>query len=456
MNTGDTHRQYLHKANKYIMGNPHFYLTLSNINPNLISKEINTELSSYEKRVKTDTFAYQNINQETKNFLNSYYKIQNKKAKQTDKIKDEKLKSPFLDLINQYINRGYKIPDLSYKKNLFNPSLLLLDTSKVVKILEKKKEKSNISKNKDFFYLRKVDNLVGKERTKLKKKQKNDEHTRLNSFTYLNKEIREDNFAQKLPNQNMTNQNFFKLSEKHGEDEKNENKKNIHEENEKLKQYNDVIEKCIHSFEKDSFIAPRSRNITKHFNFNLMFSNPNSTTNKKVSDSHFMFSSVLTEPNNNTEIKHKKTIDLQKRKPKKLLSSFVKQSSLQKSYTKCIKIIKSKGNKNNQNISLPKTPSNTSESRMNYTTYYSDNGNSNFISLDFAKHNDPHKSSDLLNLIEKAKKNINNYNFDNVKKIAVTRDKVRGTEYAEKIVSLDKEIMSLDKRLIKTIEKSKE
>ena len=130
----------------------------------MISKEINTELSSYEKRVKTDTFAYQNINQETKNFLNSYYKIQNKKAKQTDKIKDEKLKSPFLDLINQYINRGYKIPDLSYKKNLFNPSLLLLDTSKVVKILEKKKEKSNISKNKDFFYLRKVDNLVGKER----------------------------------------------------------------------------------------------------------------------------------------------------------------------------------------------------------------------------------------------------------------------------------------------------
>lgn len=436
------------------MGNPHFYLTLSNINPNLISKEINSELSSYEKRVKTDAFIYQNINQETKNFLNSYYKIQSKKAKQNDKIKDEKLKSPFLDLINQYINRGYKIPDLSYKKNLFNPSLLLLDASKVVKIMSKKKEKSGLSKNKDYFYLKKINNLVGRERIKIKK-QKNNEHTRLNSFTYLNKEIREENIPQKLPHQNMTEQNFFKLNEKHGEEEKKENKRNIQEENEKLKQYNNVIEKCIHSFEKDSFIAPRSRNIAKHLNFNTMLSNPNSTTNRRVSDSHFLFSSVLTEPDSKAKIKHKKTLDMQKRKPQKLLSNFIKPSNLQKSYTKCIKILKAKGKKNNQNISFPKTPSNNSESRMNYTTYYSDNGNSNLMTLDFAKQNEPHKSSDLLNLIEKAKKIINNYNFDNIKKIAVTRDKARGTEYAEKIVSLDKEIMNLDKLFIKTIEKSK-
>ena len=45
--------------------------------------------------------------------------IQKKKEKLKAEIKDSKLTSPFLDLINQYTQRGYKIPDLSTKKNIF-------------------------------------------------------------------------------------------------------------------------------------------------------------------------------------------------------------------------------------------------------------------------------------------------------------------------------------------------
>ena len=110
---------------------------------------------------------YHNLKEESREFLKSYMLIQKKKEKLKAEIKDSKLTSPFLDLINQYTQRGYKIPDLSVKKNLFSPSIILADGDRLKEYF--KINKLSRKEKKELSYVNKVNTFVNKNQQKLDK-----------------------------------------------------------------------------------------------------------------------------------------------------------------------------------------------------------------------------------------------------------------------------------------------
>ena len=62
---------------------------------------------------------------------------------------------------------------------------------------------------------------------------------------------------------------------------------------------------------------------------------------------------------------------------------------------------------------------------------------------------------EFMTMIQKTKKNIMSYNFDNIKKIAMNGDSQKGKEMIDKIVNLDDKLMKMDKALIKSLENCK-
>ena len=430
--------QYLNKANRFIFSHPKFYLTLSGINTSAISHNIHKELSMYNDSLNDQSNDYHELSQSTDIFLQSYHQIQKTKEKEKERIKDKKLKSPFLDLINQYITKGYKIPDLSYNKNLFNPSILLSEPSKVLKI-PSSKPKTDLKQIKDVKYLRKLNKTVIKTSNSFKKAALNG--------SPLNKS--------RMLNPNKTNPNFFRLNDKMSK-KILLSPQEIKKENKAIKQYNKEIKKCIEEETNEPKSPIKSRN-NKYIGF---LADTESTINKKftkhfdlfTSDSNQSFFSkklsIMHKGNSNANITKKLNLfKMQKSNPKMI-----------KAYNNCVSILKGKTKIINpiliKSTAIPTSPLNQSENKMNQTsTNYTEYVNS--INLDFTKR-DYGEPSDFLNIIQKTKKKITSTSLDNIKKIALSHDSHKGKEIVKKIMSLDKKIMRLDKDLIKALEKNKE
>ena len=427
--------QYLNKANRFIFSHPKFYLTLSGINTSEISRDIHKELSMYNDSINDQSNEYNELSQSTDIFLQSYHQIQKTKEKEKERIKDKKLKSPFLELINQYITKGYKIPDLSYNKNLFKPSILLSEPSKVLKI-PSSKPKKDLKQIKDVKYLRKLNKTVIKTSNSFKKAALNG--------SPLNKT--------RMLNPNKTNPNFFRLNDKMSK-KILLSPQEIKKENKRIKQYNIKIKKCIEEETNEPISPIKSRN-NKYFGF---FSDTESTINKKLTklntnDSNQSFFSkklsIMHKGNSKANLTKKLNLfKMQKPHPKMI-----------KAYNNCVSILKGKTKIINpiliKSTAIPTSPSNQSENRMNQTsTNYTEYVNS--INLDFTKR-DYGEPSDFLNIIQKTKKKITNTSLDNIKKIALSQGSHKGKEIVKKIISLDKKIMRLDKDLIKALEKNKD
>ena len=436
---------YQEKASRYISSHPKFYLTLSDINPHSLSHEIHEELHEFDSKAEKQTSLYNHLRTETTNFLSSYHTIQEKKEKDNERIKDKKLKSPFLDLINQYISRGYKIPDLSSNKNLFAPSILLSEPDKIVKLKE-------INASKDLKYLKRIKNAVNKKNAINKKKRE--------SIKYGNP-ISVDDKSNRITPKNVQSINFFKLSEK-PEQLAIKTPKEIENENLDLKSYNAMMSNCIKEFENDMILSQnRSRNFRTTTNASFF---PNKNTQMR-----FEFPNILqTEPNKQFEspfIGRKKTTNLQKKL--NLFGNQPPQPKLIKSYNKCINILKNKTKQiNNTLLNSPVNSFNLSESKTNnnnntttitsFTDVINKGIKQNLLTMDFSKKRefsgDP---VEFMTMIQKTKKNIINYNFDNIKKIAMSGDSHKGKEMIDKIVHLDDKIMKMDKALIKSLENCK-
>ena len=436
---------YQEKASRYISSHPKFYLTLSDINPHSLSHEIHKELHDFEAKSDKQTSLYNHLRTETTNFLSSYHTIQEKKEKDNERIKDKKLKSPFLDLINQYISRGYKIPDLSSNKNLFAPSILLSEPDKIVKLKE-----TEITASRDLNYLKRVKNAVNRTNAMMKKKRDQKKYGTPLSVDEKSTHITPKNVQL----------NFFKLSEK-PEQLVIKTPKEIENENKDLKSYNTIMLNCIKEFENDTILSqPRSRNFRTTTNASLF---PRSTVNKHT-PMRFEFPNILqTEPNKQFESPFIKRKITTKEKKINLFGIQPPKPKLIKSYNKCINILKNKTKQiNNTLLNSPVNSFNLSDSNNNTTTItnFTDVLNKGIkqtlLTMDFSKKKefsgDP---VEFMTMIQKTKKNIMSYNFDNIKKIAMNGDSQKGKEMIDKIVNLDDKLMKMDKALIKSLENCK-
>lgn len=119
------------------------------------------DLSQFEKVQKIAKEGYEEMHEENQIFSRFYQKIEEIRnqadKKKLDKV--SKIESTFSELINKYKDRGYKIPDLSLKNNLFDPSPLLLENTKINDFY-KYKTKEAINKDKDHEFIDKVLNVI--------------------------------------------------------------------------------------------------------------------------------------------------------------------------------------------------------------------------------------------------------------------------------------------------------
>jgi hypothetical protein len=208
----------MHKKSKSVSINKPLYTSkileerLLNFNPKSIRNEINKALNFIpgggdEKTKETiKHLDYQTVFQEMKNFnkdleqrMEEYQELKeenenfSKKFKQTEKLKEfenrfkapsgnaqKKIEETFIDLIRLYKEKGYNIPDLSVKNNLFEQSALLLENEK---ILDFYKFNSKLKDDKDLEFLNKINTLLNEKLTasdepnegqkKLKKRRSN-------------------------------------------------------------------------------------------------------------------------------------------------------------------------------------------------------------------------------------------------------------------------------------------
>ncbi len=219
------------------------------------------ELEDFEKKDLLLKKFQKELVVENNNFIESYSNVQKLYPKNTEE--------KFHDLITQYKQRGYKIPDLSIKRNLFTPNPLLLDKNKVNNYYSfYKKKKKTISllspkhKDKHLQFLKNEENLVEKELFKIRKKKRKDEGK---DYSPIKTEITEVTTEPNVLTSNNTIYTDYSTSKKKSFLSKIIQKKlnkELKKENEEIKIYNESITNLLtglkfHTFSVTSFATPK-------------------------------------------------------------------------------------------------------------------------------------------------------------------------------------------------------
>ena len=432
-----TRIKYRKDANNFVSSNEKVYSN-SFVDPMSATKYYYKTIAAYNAKTKENMKWYHNLKEESREFLKSYMLIQKKKEKLKAEIKDSKLTSPFLDLINQYTQRGYKIPDLSVKKNLFSPSIILADGDRLKEYF--KINKLSRKEKKELSYVNKVNTFVNKNQQKLDKiRGKNKEKEEIDDMSTI--EVEDTN----------QRKNSEKLSIK---------MHNIKIENEEMEKYNKELEECIDSYSSDTF--GNFCNYLKGEIGNNIF--PNSTKNRKSAiqfNSTFMNNFV---PRNNSEPTNEEDPTcrslskntLRSRKSGAIAYSLFKKDNTfinNKKTTRKTSLIKLDLTKDN--MIHNKTLTNSTHENDSSSLYY----NQTLPSIrkeDQSPSGDP---ADFFKVIRNMKRKVLSYNFDNVRKMILNksraRDSTQGRDTINKIIMLDNKIENLDKDLIKTLEVNK-
>ena len=172
--------KYKRKAHRYIHSNSKYSNVLSDVDINGIEDNIKQIFSDYNEFLDESNQKYNKLRGSSTDFLKGYAEIKKSKEKEQEQIKDKKLISPFLDLINEYNEKGYKVSNIeNSERNIFKPSLLIEENSKLNQYF--KINKFSKKEKKEIHYLKKVKNCVKKEEEKImiQKKKKNLEQSDL-------------------------------------------------------------------------------------------------------------------------------------------------------------------------------------------------------------------------------------------------------------------------------------
>ena len=416
-------------------------------------------LRTYNDSLKKDTIQYGDMKQALKTFLTGYETIQHQKEKAKSQIKLTKFSTPFTDLVTQYSQKGYKIPNLSRHNNLFKPSIILTNNKSNIDkyIKEAKRNKQNFFNNKEYKYMDKLEECVN---TKLKESRNNlfinTNHTKFpSSMSTLHTNIidNEETLNPIVQIENPYNQT-----------------KIIKKENKELLKYNRKISNCIKSFEKEF----NNNSNTKHYL---------SSFKKKInraSTKHVLFKRSLTkEFNSNIN----PVINSPKKQPMNL-SKYVNNSIIRMNTINPNATISNSNEKitygNNSNsitllnkfnkevpIKLHKQ-SHSNMTSQNGLNTFSTIENESCVTLPFVKNkctdlkincegnDDP---SHFFKVIRFTKRKVLNYNIDTFKTLAKETDKAKNSlnekHVIDTMITLDKTVEKLDKALVKAIEMSK-
>ena len=491
-NSKHTHsKTHLTQASTFISSQPKYTNTMSGIDTSNIIHQIKRNFSSYDDHSKESLHTYSTINKETNNFITSYKLILSKKEKHKDKIKDPKLRSPFTDLINQYAVKGYSIPNLSVDKNLFNPSMLLNEPKKVVDFLMKVKNTTNVKETKDFNFIRKL-NVIVKCKEERFKKINNDKKYAIFKKALgimaspLSKAIR--------TNPRNVNRNRITTYKGRNRVMLRVNGKqtaitpiNVEDEINSLKLYNKSIENCLETINSYDTLVKQKRSI-RNMKLNNKMMSPHTTTHKHLSQHLITFANTSKPftPNHkhNNYITFKNT-HINKRHQRNGNIAYHHQRS-----TAHCQLYKHSHSKQMQSLSTSAVQSVVSVDQGQYAVnnHNSLNPNSDNREIGVSRHISRNKLSlnvvntnetepndmmhkfnseinsntyadpnDFFRIIQKTKQQIQTYNSDRLKTIALDckENKYKGKELVDRITTLDNKIINLDKRFIKVVEYSK-
>ena len=441
--------KYKRKAHRYIHSNSKYSNVLSDVDINGIEDNIKQIFSDYNEFLDESNQKYNKLRGSSTDFLKGYAEIKKSKEKEQKQIKDKKLISPFLDLINEYNEKGYKVSNIeNSERNIFKPSLLIEENSKLNQYF--KINKFSKKEKKEIHYIKKVKNFVKKEEEKImiqkKKRQleQNDLISEYSDITIKKKDLSSDSLPQSQisqltkHNMNITHGNLslnnFKLEQQLIK--YNENIKNLiqNEEDERIK--NKI------NLNKEGYSFPMTtKNIKNHKITFRKNNNNNEQTKSNSNNTNFSLSQSIRNKSNID--KKKKTIII---KSQKNVSSYLK--FVNGTIKNCSRV----NNKTNTQIDLPELGKAKLHSRnRTLSTTFNEP-----ITKDSFMLNSNGDIKDFLKVVTKTKNKIANYNFDRIKRIVLSRN---SNDFAKKMINkikkLDKKILHLDKDLIKAIEENK-
>ena len=441
--------KYKRKAHRYIHSNSKYSNVLSDVDINGIEDNIKQIFSDYNEFLDESNQKYNKLRGSSTDFLKGYAEIKKSKEKEQEQIKDKKLISPFLDLINEYNEKGYKVSNIeNSERNIFKPSLLIEENSKLNQYF--KINKFSKKEKKEIHYIKKVKNFVKKEEEKImiqkKKRQleQNDLISEYSDITIKKKDLSSDSLPQSQiyqltkHNMNITHGNLslnnFKLEQQLIK--YNENIKNLiqNEEDERIKNK-------INSNKEGYSFPMTTKNIKNHKITFRKNNNNNEQTKSNSNNTNFSLSQSIRNKSNID--KKKKTIII---KSQKNVSSYLK--FVNGTIKNCSRV----NNKTNTQIDLPELGKAKLHSRnRTLSTTFNEP-----ITKDSFMLNSNGDIKDFLKVVTKTKNKIANYNFDRIKRIVLSRN---SNDFANKMINkikkLDKKILHLDKDLIKAIEENK-
>ena len=417
---------YKRKASKFLNSNSKFTKISNTIDYSDIGKKCYNDLREYEKTKINNLKEYENLKLNSEEFLQTYFELKKKKMEENKKLKEL---NPFFELINQYVEKGYKRHDLtSTNKNIFRRSLLIEDSSKLNEYFEiyqlSNKEEKELNFLKKF---KKCVNNLKEERDIIKKLGEKKKKNKIDSDEVIN-------ISEILKNKFETIENS-ELKIKEEKEKKKKEKKEI----ENISAYNNFILKIISSLDKEhnisklnlnkeGYVFPSSTAAKRQIKIKYGLSpfktieSPKGNNDTKNSFFHPPFkSSKNVKKNNINSIKKlNKTFGLQFTKPK------------------------------NKRASLPKingfnSINNTLTTNINEETI-------NSISMSLGEANGD--INDFLKVIGKTKRRILDYDADNIRRIILSKGTYdnNSVKFIHQIQGLDKKILHLDKDLIKAFQ----
>ena len=107
--------EYFKRANRFIFSNKDFYQNRYNFSLKKIREDSVNQVEKFEKKSNVIMTEYQNLKEDSENFLKGYSQLENK-GYEDEIFKQQKKILPFMKLITIYKNNGYKVPNLSIKK----------------------------------------------------------------------------------------------------------------------------------------------------------------------------------------------------------------------------------------------------------------------------------------------------------------------------------------------------
>jgi hypothetical protein len=123
-------------------------------------KNLIEKLIHFNRKYEENMENFKHLKEENTHFQQKY-EISKRKNEEENKKKIRTglitTSNTFSELISNYNKKGYKIPDLSVKKNLFEPSTLLMEDNKIQDYYKiksfREKKKIKVEKEKDIFLM---------------------------------------------------------------------------------------------------------------------------------------------------------------------------------------------------------------------------------------------------------------------------------------------------------------